>query len=155
MRICSGAGCLRAIPESKTVRFCAECQAERAPKQQDVEIREHTLSDRERYAFLYSGSRWQRVQRIALTRCPLCKRCESAISELVDHAVPAGVAVAQAQASGRWALDKWAGFYLLSNLQGLCRGCHYLKTLEDKAHVGAWPSVVDAEDRAPTKRWTF
>jgi 5-methylcytosine-specific restriction endonuclease McrA len=85
----------------------------------------------------------------------MCARCERAISEIVDHIVPAYVAIAQAQASGRYPYDKYAGYYLLSNLQGLCRPCHGAKTLEDKTHVGPWPNVVEIEKRAPKKVWAF
>ena len=87
-------------------------------------------------------------------RDPLCRCCGLSISEIADHIVPAEIAVAQAQASARY-LDKWAGYYLLSNLQGLCRQCHYKKTLEDKSHTGPWPSVLDAENAAPKKKWSF
>jgi hypothetical protein len=77
------------------------------------------------------------------------------VSEIVDHKVPAGVAIVQVQESGRYPLDKWAGFYLLSNLDGLCRPCHYLKTMEDKTHTGPWPDVLAREAEAPKKVWTF
>jgi hypothetical protein len=76
------------------------------------------------------------------------------ITVLVDHIVPAGIAIQQARDSGRY-LDPWAGFYLLSNLQGLCAACHHLKTVEDKTHTGPWPDVLAAEDQATKKRWTF
>jgi hypothetical protein len=77
------------------------------------------------------------------------------VSEIIDHIVPAGEAIRQAQESGRFPLDKWAGFFLLINLCGLCRKCHAVKTEEDKAHIGAWPSVIEANDAAPKKRWLF
>jgi 5-methylcytosine-specific restriction endonuclease McrA len=151
MRICSGAGCLRTVPDD--VRFCDECKPQ--PKANDG-LRVHTLTDRERYHFLYHSRRWwEKTQPQALRRCPFCARCQAAISEIVDHIVPAGIAILQAQESGRWPLDKYAGFWLQSNLQGLCRDCHAKKTAEDKAHVGPWPSVVDAYDAAPKKKWTF
>jgi 5-methylcytosine-specific restriction endonuclease McrA len=64
------------------------------------------------------------------------------------------VAIAQVQDSGKY-LDKHAGAYLKSNLQGLCRVCHRAKTDEDKRHSGAWPNVVDVEAHQPKKVWTF
>jgi hypothetical protein len=73
----------------------------------------------------------------------------------VDHKVPAGIAIAQAQASGKYPFDKWAGFFLQGNLEGLCRSCHGVKTLEDKTHVGEWPDVVAIEAAAPKKVWSF
>jgi hypothetical protein len=77
------------------------------------------------------------------------------MSEICDHIVPAAIAIMQAQESKRYPYDKWAGYYLKSNLQGLCRPCHGLKTTEDKCHVGPWPNVLEAEDKAPKKVWTF
>ena len=150
MRICSGAGCLRAVADD--VRMCAECQPPIRPVD---DSKQHSVTDRVRYAYLYSSPRWQRVRKQALVACPFCARCETAVTELVDHIVPAGVAVAQAQQSGQYLLDKWAGFFLLSNLQGLCRACHWIKTEEDKAHTGAWPDVVEKEKRRPKRRFTF
>jgi 5-methylcytosine-specific restriction endonuclease McrA len=151
MRICSGAGCLRAVPDD--IRFCDECKPVYVPSTD--EIREHTLTDRERYATLYSGSRWQRVRIQVIKGCPLCSRCDLSISEIADHIVPAGVAIAQARDSGLYPHDRYAGFYLRSNLHGLCRGCHYLKTIEDKAHCGGWPDIISIEQLKTKRAWTF
>jgi 5-methylcytosine-specific restriction endonuclease McrA len=154
MRLCGGAGCQTAIPED--ARYCPACTAERAPKQSDDGIRSNSVSDRERYAFLYKSERWKRqVQPKALKVCPMCSRCGIKVSELVDHIVPAGVAIAQAQASGLYPLSKYAGFYFTTNLTGLCRGCHWHKTNEDKRHIGDWPDVVGPERAKPKKVWSF
>lgn len=85
----------------------------------------------------------------------MCKRCDRALTEIIDHIVPASVAIAQAQASGRFPFDKYAGYFLMSNLQGLCRKCHGAKTSEDKAHIGPWPDVMVQEDAQPRKVWRF
>lgn len=37
----------------------------------------------------------------------------------------------------------------------LCRECHAIRTLEDKAHAGPWTDVVETEARAPKRRWCF
>jgi 5-methylcytosine-specific restriction endonuclease McrA len=149
MRVCSGAGCLRAVPDD--VRFCDECQPQ--PKADDG-IRAHTLADRERYAFLYSSARWTALRGLVIKSQPMCARCRTRLSVLVDHVVPAGVAVVQAQESGKYH-SKYAGFYLRSNLQGLCRPCHWTKTEEDKAHGAVWPDVVEPEAHRGMKRWSF
>ena len=152
MRICSGAGCLRVVPDN--VRLCDECKGTRTHDS----IRAHSPgnTDRSRYQFLYEGNRFQnKIRPRVLQRDPLCKRCGRYASEIVDHIVPAGEAIRQVQESKRFPYSKYEGFYLLSNLQGLCRSCHGFKTNEDKAHVGPWPSVLDAHDAAPRKRWTF
>jgi 5-methylcytosine-specific restriction endonuclease McrA len=151
MRLCSG--CQTKVPND--VRFCAACSAERG-KPVDGPGREHTLTDRERFAFLYASERWKRqVQPRAMKKYPFCGRCSAVIAELIDHIVPAGEAIRQAQESGLYPLSKYAGFYFMSNLQGLCRSCHFIKTIEDKAHVGPWPDVVAKEQAQPKKVWSF
>lgn len=153
MRICSGPGCLRAVDDQ--VRFCRECNPVQGILEPVDGIREHTLTDRVRYARLYSSPRWQRIRLQAIKACPLCARCQLSISEIGDHIVPAGVAVAQAHASGAYPFDRHAGFYLSSNIQGLCRPCHWLKTVEDKTHTGAWPDVVAKQQATPKRRYSF
>ena len=150
MRLCSSAGCGRKIADD--LRFCDECKPAGA---NGNGIRAHSSADREKLAHLYSGARWQRLARTVMQRDPLCTRCKLSVSELVDHIVPAGVAIAQAEANGKWPFDKWAGFYLITNLHGLCRSCHHAKTIEDKTHVGEWPNVVELDAAAPKKVWSF
>ena len=150
MRICSGPGCLRTVPDD--VRLCDECK----PTHTDDGLRSHTLADRERYQSLYESNRFQDYCRPqTLRKYPFCARCGVAPSVICDHIVPAGEAIRQVQESGRFPFSPNAGFFLMSNLQGLCRSCHGFKTNEDKAHVGPWPSVLEAEDRAPKKKWSF
>jgi 5-methylcytosine-specific restriction endonuclease McrA len=151
MRICSGAGCLRAVPDD--VRFCDECKPQPKPVDAD-EIRTHTLADRERYAFLYSGKRWTVVRSMVVRAQPMCARCNRALTAIVDHVVPAGVAILQAQESGKY-ISKYEGFFLRSNLQGLCRSCHWTKTNEDKLHVGEWPNVLDRDAHTIKHKWCF
>lgn len=152
MRICSGAGCLRAVPDD--VRYCDECKP--APQGQDSDdgIRTHTLADRVRYAFLYSSQRWTALRALVVRSQPMCCRCNRRLTEIVDHNVPAGVAVIQAQESGKYT-RKYEGFFIRSNLQGLCRACHWVKTEEDKAHVGVWPNVVERDALVCKPRYTF
>lgn len=152
MRLCSGAGCGRKVADD--VRYCDECKAERLASMPTDE-RTHTTGYDAVLDKLRKGTRWQRIRNIAIKRCLLCARCGLAVSEIVDHIVPAGIAVQQARDSGRYPLDRYAGYYLMSNLQGLCRACHYAKTLEDKTHTGPWPDVLEAEAKAPKKKWTF
>jgi 5-methylcytosine-specific restriction endonuclease McrA len=147
-------------------RLCDECRSERmSPSSDGIKthsnncvdgIHAHTASDRVLYAHLYIGERWKRnVQPKALKACPICARCNERLSELVDHIVPAGEAIRQAQESGLYPVSKYAGFYFTTNLQGLCRVCHGIKTLEDKVHRGPWPDVVAKEQAKPKKVWSF
>ena len=151
MRVCSGPGCLRSVPDG--VRFCDDCKPQGAPSS-DV-ICSHTSGYTEELDALRKGARWQRIRARVIRAQPLCARCGLSISEIVDHIVPAHVAVQQARDSGKYPLDRDAGYYLRSNLQGLCRPCHYAKTIEDKKHTGLWPDVVAKEASAPKREWSF
>ena len=154
MRICSSPGCGRAIRDGE--RYCNECKPK--PSESDG-IRSHERAgggvyDAELHK-LASGPRWQKVRLLAVKRDPFCKRCDQAPTAIVDHIIPAAIAIAQAQASKRWPFDKYAGYYLMCNLQGLCRPCHGKKTVEDKAHQGEWPNVIAVVDAQPKKRWNL
>jgi 5-methylcytosine-specific restriction endonuclease McrA len=149
MRICSGAGCLRAVPDD--VRYCDECK----PKDTvSDDIREHTLTDREKYAFLYSSARWTRLRNLVAHAQPMCDRCRRQLTAIVDHRVPAGVAIVQAQLSGAYT-RKYEGFFMRSNLHGLCRSCHIQKTIEDKTHTGPWQDAVSIERQQPKRTVSF
>lgn len=152
MRVCSGQGCLRAVADD--VRFCDDCKPVRT---ESDGLREHNRTDayNEELDSLRKGTRWQRLRTRIVREQPLCARCELRITEIVDHLVPAQVAIVQARNSGQYLTDRWAGYFLRSNLQGLCRPCHQAKTDEDKAHVGEWPDVIAVEAAAPKRKWTF
>ncbi len=156
MRLCSGAGCGRRVGD--TVRFCDECLAERGTPNAE-EGKQHVAVGVGQYDAaldkLRKGTRWQKVRLIVINRDPICKRCDLRLTEIVDHIVPASVALIQARESKRWPYDGNAGYFLLSNLQGLCRPCHGAKTVEDKQHTGDWPSVAEAYDAAHKKVWSF
>lgn len=149
MRICSGAGCLRVVPDD--VRFCDECK----PKAATADgIRSHSMGYTEALDRVKKSTRWQRLRDLVARANPMCQRCHRRPTQIVDHVVPAEIAVMQYQLSGR-STHPFAGYFLRSNLQGLCRLCHAAKTAEDKAHTGDWPDVVAAEDRKPRRVWAF
>src|ERR1700731_608322 len=115
MKLC-GKGCGSKIADH--ARCCATCAAERnATPQHADKGRQHNTYDTELDAQRKSG-RWQRRRQEAIKRCPMCARCGVAHSEIVDHIIPAQIAVQQARDCGRWPLDRWVGYYLLTNLQG-------------------------------------
>jgi 5-methylcytosine-specific restriction endonuclease McrA len=142
---------LRAVADD--VRLCDECAPRPATARAD-ETKQHTSGYDALLDYLRKGSRWQRLRRLVIQEQPLCARCQLRISEIVDHIVPALVALRQAQDCGKY-LDKYAGYYFRSNLQGLCRPCHGMKTIEDKTHVGPWPDVVAIERLRPVKPRVF
>jgi 5-methylcytosine-specific restriction endonuclease McrA len=85
----------------------------------------------------------------------MCVRCGVAVTEIIDHKIPAKEAIRQVRESGRFPYSPNAGYYIETNLQGLCAACHSAKTAEDKRHVGAWPSVLEEYDARPRKVWSF
>jgi len=153
MRICSGQGCLRAVPDD--VRLCDECASDNKQAVAPVDgITEHLNRYDAELDSLRKSQRWQRLRALVVRSCPMCARCNCMISEIVDHIVPARVAISQARLSGKY-LDRNAGYFLRTNLQGLCRPCHWTKTMEDKTHVGEWPDVVERERLAPKRVYSF
>jgi 5-methylcytosine-specific restriction endonuclease McrA len=152
MKLCGG-GCRRAIPDD--AKRCDECNAERNVTASTSDTRTHSNSYDEQLDAQRKSARWQRTRTRVLKRDPFCRRCAAAIAEICDHIVPAREAIAHAQVSGRFPLDKWAGYYLETNLQGLCRPCHALKTDEDKTHTGPWPDIIAAWLLRPKKVWSF
>jgi len=118
-------------------------------------IRSHSSGYTEELDKQRKSPRWQRTRMGILSAHPMCSDCQQVLAEEVDHVIPAQIAVMQARESGRWPLDPWAGYYLRSNLQPLCRACHSRKTLADKTHVGPWPNVLEKYDATPRKKWSF
>lgn len=139
MRICSGPGCLRVVADD--IRYCDECR----PIVQAADgIKVHGFGYTPELDKLRKSTRWTKLRAMVVRSQPLCRRCRLRSTAEADHIVPAQEAIAQAQVSGKF-LDKYAGYFFRSNLQGLCRMCHARKTLEDKAHSGPWPDVVTRE----------
>lgn len=152
MRVCSGPGCLRAVRDA--VRFCDECKPPRITVADDdalAGIKDHTSGYDAELDRLHQSTRWRAVRVQVIKRDPICRRCDLSISEIVDHVVPAREAVSQGRLSGQYPFDKYAGYYLKSNLQGLCRRCHGVKTTAEKAHVGPWPDIVAVEQATPKR----
>src|ERR1700677_709130 len=150
MKLC-GKGCGSKIPGD--ARCCDACKAERGLPSDGMKT--HTTGYTAELDKLRKSPLWQRIRIAIVRRDPMCVRCHVAVTEIVDHVVPAAVAVMQARASGNYPYSPNAGYFFKSNLQGLCRPCHGLKTTEDKIHVGPWPDVVAKEQAQPKKVWSF
>lgn len=129
MRICSGPGCLAAVPDN--VRFCAECKPDSQPTQTRVE-RGRT----DPIMLEYGTKRWQQVRQMALQRHPYCAGWQGECNELsrvADHNVPARLVVRVCRALGLFPFQQWPGFYIVENLIGLCHSCHTKKTKVEDA----------------------
>jgi 5-methylcytosine-specific restriction endonuclease McrA len=134
------------------VCYCDECKPGAVVSD---DTRTHSSGYDAELDALRKGTRWQRLRRRVIQEQPLCARCALRLSEIVDHIVPALVALRQAQDSGRYPVDRNAGYYFRSNLQGLCRPCHGDKTTEDKTHIGPWEDAVTKELIAVKRKWSF
>lgn len=75
------------------------------------------------------GAAWRRLREVVLARDPLCRMCETEVSTVVDHILH----------------KEFGGDDSLGNLQGLCDGCHTIKTRAESklgARRGLTPCVV-------------
>jgi hypothetical protein len=156
MRLCSSPGCGRKVPDS--ARFCNECQ----PSGSGGGIREHhpagraapstrggvRLSGSERaledlIQREYMGRPWREVTRPrALRRTPACDDCKVALSQIVDHRIPARLVHAECIRRRLFPLQRIRGFHLLDNLTGLCHSCHNEKTAREAAQD--WTDALES-----------
>jgi 5-methylcytosine-specific restriction endonuclease McrA len=121
VRVCSGAGCLRVVPDK--VRFCGECVTERLPKQGNIRAREDEIQ-RE-----YVTHRWNKgIRPRVLKQHPFCAVCDKRVSQVADHIIPAHLIVQVCRDLQLFPFDPMGGFYIMANLQGLCHSCHNAKT---------------------------
>jgi len=60
---------------------------------------------------------------MVLARCPICKMCRETLANVADHIVPLDP---KDPAAGDWSLE---------NGQGLCHGCHNIKTKNEQRHI--------------------
>lgn len=69
---------------------------------------------------IYKGARWQQVRMLVLQANPLCVMCEDkglcVAATVVDHRIP---------------INQGGAVYDQSNLQGLCKPCHDIKSAQE------------------------
>jgi 5-methylcytosine-specific restriction enzyme A len=103
IRMCIEAGCPNVV---KTGR-CPEHR-----KQRDRERR--LPGERTAYAIqTYHAKKWITTREKVLNRDPICRVCDNALSEQVDHIKP---------------LSQGGARFELVNLQGICVRCHAIKS---------------------------
>ena len=76
--------------------------------------------ERPEYHKLYNRRWWRKIRLVLLNENPFCKLCDEPATD-VDHIEP-----------HRGDTEK---FYDENNLQTLCKSCHSLKTVQDRANV--------------------
>jgi 5-methylcytosine-specific restriction endonuclease McrA len=101
-------------------RYCEDHQ-EHNQEIDNSRLRDWNRRENDPFHALYSQARWFATRLRVLWRDPLCKVCGCHASTVVDHIVPARKWVAQHNGD-------LESFYDESNLQGLCRRDHDLKT---------------------------
>lgn len=87
----------------------------------------------------YKSARWKKLRSIVLNRDPICKLCNNAYSEQVDHIN-----------------EDWTNNHM-KNLQGVCASCHSKKTRNSQtsasknscARVGLSPPDLDSLMQTP------
>src|SRR5579863_8161252 len=110
MRLCSG--CQSKVPDG--VQFCYACKAERNATTGVDGIKSHTAVQGNHAAYdpeldaLRKGARWQKARAAKHKEQPFCIHCQTALTEIVDHIVPASEAIRQVQESNRFPFDKYA-----------------------------------------------
>jgi 5-methylcytosine-specific restriction endonuclease McrA len=146
MRICSGAGCTRAVQDSVT--FCDECKPVKADSdgirenvpagkagpsyRNGVKLSGDQRAIADEFQHGYTDPTWRKVTRPwALQRFPFCAVCSGAVSAVVDHIIPVRIVVAACRAERMFPLEKLPGFNIRENLQGLCHSCHNEKTASE------------------------
>lgn len=103
------------------MHYCARCQGVCTGACKGEAQREY---DRARandpFKALRNTARWRAVRLFVKLRDVLCKDCGHRAVQEVDHIVPARIWVAQG-----------GSFWDVSNLQGLCKSCHSIKTRKE------------------------
>jgi hypothetical protein len=116
MRLCSGAGCGRALPEDQ--KYCDECRAE-YPTTVDRAANDPIMAQ-------YRTARWQKFRKPVLINHPFCRDCP-APATVADHEIPARLILRVAREERWFPIDPWAGFYLAANMVGRCSRCNTVK----------------------------
>jgi 5-methylcytosine-specific restriction enzyme A len=75
---------------------------------------------------LYFTTLWQNTSRQVRARDVICCICNFAFSEVADHIIPARIYVPQCGGDIQ-------AFYDQSNIQGICKPCHRVKTNKETA----------------------
>jgi len=113
-RVCSQPGCPLIIPSGQRYRDdCVRCIKRKS---------ESGWRARKSLPF-YHTARWQKIVAYILSRDPVCKVCDDALSVEVDHKVSA-----TEENEELW-FDE-------DNLQGICNACHRAKTSRSRRGRG-------------------
>lgn len=114
IRLCLERGCRNAA----TGR--GRCDGCRGDRERDRSRARRTGERTAEAVKLYHSQRWLNTRRKVLARDPICKVCDDALSEQVDHVVP---------------LSQGGDPYSLENLRGICVPCHARKSARESTQA--------------------
>jgi 5-methylcytosine-specific restriction enzyme A len=80
--------------------------------------RERSRRRREATNGVYKRKRWEMARKAILSRDPICRVCDKALSTEVDHITPR---------------EDGGADYDPTNLRGICSPCHWAKTASENA----------------------
>ena len=103
------------------LKYCARCQGVCTGACKNEASREYDKGRRDDpFKALRNTARWRALRLFIKLRDVLCKKCGHQVIKEIDHIVPARLWVAQG-----------GDFFDKSNLQGLCKSCHSIKTRKE------------------------
>lgn len=105
------------------MRFCDECKPDAPVKPSRWE-----RAKNDPIMAQFSTTRWARFRQPVIQQCPMCAECHITTSAVADHKIPARLIVRVCRWLKLFPLDRWGGFYIRANMQGLSHSCHNKKT---------------------------
>lgn len=115
-RICNAPGCTEVVYGKN--RFCGE---HRQGSAREYYERMWNNPRRSKKRALYSGERWRRLRLAKMRHNPACEMCTTRMAQEVHHVKP---------------VEEFPELiYDVSNLQSLCRACHFRATVKEMEEV--------------------
>jgi 5-methylcytosine-specific restriction endonuclease McrA len=101
---------------------CDEHRKQRERERSETRRRKALTGERTPDAVkIYHSQKWLNTRKAVLSRDPICRVCNDALSTQVDHIKP---------------LSQGGDPYALENLQGICTSCHAAKSGRESAQTG-------------------
>lgn len=85
---------------------------------------------------LYKTATWRATRLVILFRDPVCKLCHKAASTIADHAARTYMAQRHLLSGSERTAPDHSLFFDETNLQGVCKACHDVKTAKECGWAG-------------------
>jgi 5-methylcytosine-specific restriction protein A len=92
------------------------CDEHRRERERERSASRRTGERTARAVQIYHSAKWLNTRNAVLARDPICKVCDNALSEQVDHITP---------------LSQGGDEYAMDNLRGICVPCHATKSARE------------------------